>query len=135
MHAQNSGAVAEQFAEPNGHGRRHRFALLAAAVFMCGSRLLLFPLPSRALFARSFIDLGRAEHLDSLLGLLSHIRGACTAAIVKARSVSGSECSSGLKLQIAHYVRSQAPPGLEAEGGREALRFFESRRDYQYIVR
>jgi hypothetical protein len=41
----------------------------------------------------------------------------------KARTVTGLECFSGLKLQMENYLRVNKPLGLETESRREALRF------------
>ena len=56
------------------------------------------------------------DSLKSLLGLLARVPGACTAlahAVVKARTVTGPECSPGLQLQLENFIRLRAP-GLEA---------------------
>jgi hypothetical protein len=68
------------------------------------------------------------DRVESLLGLLARVHGACTAlafVIVKARTATGPECFSGLKLQIENYLRVNKPLGLEPESRREALRFLE----------
>ena len=62
--------------------------------------------------------------LQTLLVDLSHVPGACTAlarAVVKARMVTGPECSSRLQLQIDHYLRATAPAGDEAASRRQAM--------------
>jgi hypothetical protein len=66
-----------------------------------------------------------ADSLKSLLGLLARVPGACTAlsqAAVKARTVTGPECSPGLQLQLENFIRLTAPAGLEARSRRQALR-------------
>ena len=69
------------------------------------------------------------DSLKSLLGLLARVPGACTAlsqAVVKARTVTGPECLSGLQLQLANFFRLTAPVGLEARSRRQALQLLES---------
>ena len=69
------------------------------------------------------------DSLKSLLGLLARVPGACTAlshAIVKARTVTGPECSPGLQLQLGNFIRLTAPVGLEARSRRQALQVLES---------
>ena len=69
------------------------------------------------------------ERLKSLLGLLARVPGACTAlshAVVKARTVTGPECSPGLQLQVENFIRLTAPIGLEARSRRQALQLLES---------
>jgi hypothetical protein len=64
------------------------------------------------------------DNLQSLLGQLARVHGACTVlahAMVKARSVTGSECSSRLQIQIENFVRTNGPLGREAESRHEAL--------------
>jgi len=70
-----------------------------------------------------------ADSLKSLLGLLARVPGACTAlsrAVVKARTVTGPECSPGLQLQVENFIRLTAPIGLEARSRRQALQLLES---------
>jgi hypothetical protein len=70
-----------------------------------------------------------ADSLKSMLGLLARVPGACTAlsqAVVKARTVTGPECSPGLQLQLENFIRLTAPPGLEARSRRQALQLLES---------
>ena len=70
-----------------------------------------------------------ADSLKSLLGLLARVPGACTAlsrAVVKARTVTGPECSPGLQLQLENFIRLTAPIGLEARSRRQALQLLES---------
>ncbi len=69
------------------------------------------------------------DRVQTLLELLARVRGACTAvafAVVKARTVTGPECSPGLKLQIENYLRANKALGLEAESRRQALRLLEA---------
>jgi hypothetical protein len=69
------------------------------------------------------------ERLKSLLGLLARVPGACTAlshAVVKARTVTGPECSPGLQLQLENFIRLTEPIGLEARSRRQALQLLES---------
>jgi hypothetical protein len=71
-----------------------------------------------------------ADSLESLLGLLARVPGACTAlsqAVVKARTVSGPECSPGLQLQLENFIRLTAPVGLEARSRRQALQLLGRR--------
>jgi hypothetical protein len=73
-----------------------------------------------------------SERLELLFKLLARVRGACTAvamAIVKARTVTGPECSSGLQLHIANYLKATAPPGLEAESRRHGLKLLNNAED------
>jgi hypothetical protein len=68
------------------------------------------------------------DSLKSLVGLLAHVPGACTAlahAVVKSRTVTGPECSPGLQLQLENYIRLTAPVGLEARSRRQALQLLE----------
>ena len=70
-----------------------------------------------------------ADSLKSLLGLLARVPGACTAlsqAVVKARTVTGPECSPGLQLQLENFIRLTAPVGLETRSRRQALQLLES---------
>ncbi len=49
------------------------------------------------------------DRVQTLLELLARVHGACTAiafAVVKARTVTGPECSPGLNLQIENYLRT-----------------------------
>jgi len=72
------------------------------------------------------------ERLELLLNLLARVRGACTAiamAVVKARMITGPECSSGLQSQIANYLKATPPPGLEAESRRQGLRLLDNAAD------
>ena len=65
-----------------------------------------------------------SDRLQILLVDLSHVPGACTAlarAVVKARMVTGPECSSRLQLQIDHYLRVTSPAGDEAASRRQAM--------------
>ena len=65
-----------------------------------------------------------SDRLQILLVDLSHIPGACTAlarAVVKARMVTGPECSSRLQLQIDHYLRVTSPAGDEAASRHQAM--------------
>jgi hypothetical protein len=69
------------------------------------------------------------DSLKSLLGLLARVPGACTAlshAVVKARTVTGPECSPGLQLQLENFIRLTTPLGLEARSRRQALQLLES---------
>jgi hypothetical protein len=69
------------------------------------------------------------ERLELLLNLLARVRGACTAiamAVVKARMITGPECSSGLQSQIANYLKATPRPGLEVESRRQALQFLDN---------
>jgi hypothetical protein len=69
------------------------------------------------------------DSLKSLLGLLVRVPGACTAlshAVVKARTVTGPECSASLQVQLENFIRLTAPVGLEARSRRQALQLLES---------
>ena len=69
------------------------------------------------------------ERLELLLSLLARVRGTCTAiamAIVKARTVSGPECSARLQWQIENSIHGTPPSGLEAESRRLALRLLDN---------
>jgi len=77
------------------------------------------------------------ERLELLFNLLAHVRGACTAiamAIVKARTVTGPECSPGLELQVENYIHTTPSPGLEAESRRQALRLLDNPSDAERSV-
>jgi hypothetical protein len=76
---------------------------------------------------RDDIRLQTEDHVESLLGLLAHVRGACRALalVVNARTATGPECFSGLKLQIENYLRANKELGLERESRREALHFLD----------
>jgi hypothetical protein len=69
------------------------------------------------------------EGLQLLLTLLARVRGACTAiaiTIVKARTMTGPECSPALRLQVKNYVHVNPESGLEAESRRRALRLLDN---------
>ncbi len=67
--------------------------------------------------------------LKSLLEQLARVRGACTAiarAAVKARIVTGPECSPALQLQIENFLRAATPSGREAESRALALQLLDN---------
>ncbi len=67
--------------------------------------------------------------LKSLLEQLVRVRGVCTAiarAAVKARIVTGPECSPNLQLQIQNFLRAATPAGREAESRALALQLLEN---------
>jgi hypothetical protein len=77
------------------------------------------------------------ERLELLLNLLAHVRGACTAiamGTMKARTVTGPECSPGLELQIENYIHTTPAPGLEAQSRRQALRLLDNAPDSESPV-
>lgn len=77
------------------------------------------------------------KRLELLLNLLAHVRGACTAiamTIMKARTVTGPECSPGLELQIENYIHTTPAPGLEAQSRRQALRLLDNAADSESPV-
>jgi hypothetical protein len=68
------------------------------------------------------------DRLKSLLELLARVPGACTGlsqAVVKARIVTGPECSPSLQLQIENFIRVTTPVGLEARSRRQAMQLLE----------
>jgi len=107
----------------------NRFFLVLLASYFSGRHEL--PAYATDLLATLSDDrrLQTEDSLKSLLGLLARVPGACTAlshAIVKARTVTGPECSPGLQLQLENFIRLTAPPGLEARSRRQALQLLES---------
>ncbi len=67
--------------------------------------------------------------LKSLREQIARVPGACTAiarAVVKARIVTGPECSPNLQLQIENFLRAATPSGREAESRALALQLLES---------
>jgi hypothetical protein len=112
---------------PQSEGNRIFLALLAS--YFSGRHEL--PAYATDLLATLSDDqrLQTEESLKSLLGLLARVPGACTGlahAIVKSRTVTGPECSSGLQLQLENFFRLTAPVGLEARSRRQALQLLES---------
>jgi len=75
-----------------------------------------------------------SERLQTLLGLLAHVRGACTAiamTTLKARRVTGAECSPALQVQIENYLHVTPPAGLEVESRRDAVRLLDGFADFE----
>ena len=107
----------------------NRFFLVLLASYFSGRHEL--PAYATDLLATLSDDrrLQTEDSLKSLLGLLARVPGACTAlshAVVKARTVTGPECSPGLQLQLENFFRVTAPLGLEARSRRQALQLLES---------
>jgi hypothetical protein len=107
----------------------NRFFLVLLASYFSGRHEL--PVYATDLLATLSDDrrLQTEDSLKSLLGLLARVRGACTSlsqAVVKARTVTGPECSPGLQLQLENFIRLTAPVGLEAQSRRQALPLLES---------
>jgi len=107
----------------------NRFFLVLLASYFSGRHEL--PAYATDLLATLSDDrrLQTEDSLKSLLGLLARVPGACTAlsrAVVKARTVTGPECSPGLQLQLENFIRLTAPLGLEARSRRQALQLLES---------
>jgi hypothetical protein len=107
----------------------NRFFLVLLASYFSGRHEL--PVYATDLLATLTDDrrLQTEDSLKSLLGLLARVRGACTSlsqAVVKARTVTGPECSPGLQLQLENFIRLTAPVGLEAQSRRQALPLLES---------
>ncbi len=69
------------------------------------------------------------DRLTSLLEQLARVRGACTAiarAAVKARIVTGPECSPNLRLQIENFLRVATPTASEVESRALALQLIKN---------
>jgi hypothetical protein len=106
---------------------RRPFLVLLASYFS-GRRSLEAYASDLMMVLRDDVRLQREDRVESLLGLLAHVRGACRAlalVVVKARSVTGPECFSGLKLQIENYLQVNKELGLEGQSRREALRLLD----------
>ena len=106
---------------------RRPFLVLLASYFS-GRRSLEAYASDLMMVLRDDVRLQREDRVESLLGLLAHVRGACRAlalVVVKARSVTGPECFSGLNLQIENYLHVNKELGLEGESRREALRLLD----------
>jgi hypothetical protein len=98
------------------------------ASYFSGRRSLEAYASDLMMVLRDDVRLQREDRVESLLGLLAHVRGACRAlalVVVKARSVTGPECLSGLKLQIENYLQVNKELGLEGQSRREALRLLD----------
>jgi hypothetical protein len=109
-----------------GEARRPFLVLLAS--YFSGRRSLEAYASDLMLVLRDDGRLQTEDRVESLLGLLAHVRGACralTLVVVKARTVTGPECFSGLKLQIENYLRVNKELGLERESRRQALRLLD----------
>ena len=68
--------------------------------------------------------LASEDHLKVIISELARVPAACIAVsltVVKDRVLSGPECSQGLRLQIANFIRVTTPAGREAESRRQAL--------------
>jgi hypothetical protein len=114
---------------PGQQSESNRIFLVLLASYFSGRREL--PTYATDLLASLSDDqrLQTEERLKSLLGLLARVPGACTAlshAVVKARTVTGPECSLGLQLQLENFIRLTEPIGLEARSRRQALQLLES---------
>ena len=67
--------------------------------------------------------------LKTLRAQLARVPGACTAiahVVVRARMVTGTECSSQLQQQIEFFIRMTPPAGHEAESRRQALQLLDN---------
>jgi hypothetical protein len=106
---------------------RRPFLVLLASYFS-GRRSLEAYASDLMMVLRDDGRLQSEDRVESLLGLLAHVRGACRAltfVVVQARTVTGPECFSGLKLQIENYLGVNKELGLEPESRREALRLLD----------
>jgi hypothetical protein len=75
------------------------------------------------------------DRLNTLLDLLTRVHGVCTAlafAVTNARTVTGPECASGLKLRLQNFLRVTAPPRAESESRRQALQLLQNRADLEH---
>jgi hypothetical protein len=114
---------------PGPQSESNRFFLVLLASYFSGRHEL--PAYATDVLATLSDDrrLQTEDSLKSLLRLLARVPGACTAlahAVVKARTVTGPECSPGLQLQLENFIRLTAPVGLEARSRRQALQLLES---------
>jgi hypothetical protein len=116
-----------------------RTFLVLLAAYFSGRQALADYAANLLVALRDDRRLQREDRVQTLLELLAHVPAACTAiafAVVKARTVTGPECSPGLRLQIENYLRANTALGVEAESRRQALRLLEAAGgDYESAVR
>jgi hypothetical protein len=110
-----------------GEGNRNFLVLLAS--YFSGRQALQNYADDLLAVLRDDRRLQTDEGLQLLLTLLARVRGACTAiamTIVKARPMTGPECSTALRLQVKNYIHVNPESGLEAESRRRALRLLDN---------